>query len=273
MLSGAFFVYSFTKKLIGNMKKIITQIILSLFAQITIAQTQVVENQILQSFENGDFKKAKQILDANSKNTSTNLSNISKSILLLEDTNTANYNIVTGEKASNCVNINLNKTFDTINSDFEFSWEFPNQIFYSGYQVSHCFEKSGVYNIKLNFKDNESEEYIEQDTLIKIEIPESDLYIETQNQQIINKKNNFTFINIKQTDKQYLWDMGDGKYKTGNNFYYTFTEQGKYTVKVYELEKNESNKYTVYTKKIDVNIKFKGGPTINSAIDEYKSPK
>lgn len=126
-------------------------------------------------------------------------------------------------------------SYDTDGTLISYNWDFGDGVRSPGKQISHAFQKSGVYNVILTVQDDsETDSDTSSDTL-RVFINEPPVADAGQDQLLTMSEIAFSAANSYDLDGEiinYEWNYGDGLSGTGIAPIHVYREPGSYHVKL-----------------------------------------
>lgn len=128
----------------------------------------------------------------------------------------------------------------------KYEWDFGDGNVAEGISVSHNYQKSGTYTVKLIVTDNSTTKTAVTSSTLSVVVNEPPVAVAGENQFLRIGITSFDASNSHDSDgviTKYLWDFGDGKKSEGIRANHIYTEPGEYpvTLKVIDNSKTSNN--------------------------------
>ena len=135
-----------------------------------------------------------------------------------------------------CVSLDARASIDESMPHLVFIWNFDDETELTGTIVNHCFGKSGIHTVDLSTLDTLTNFRSATDTTFTLDLSEQ-LNFTTSGSTIKGSEIIFDASKLKNIKnlEGFLWELGDGHYKTGRQISHRYTKQGLYRSRLYIL--------------------------------------
>ena len=149
------------------------------------------------------------------------------------------YKSGTETQSAYCYSFDAQMSVNPIQPDIVYTWNFDSKDLIEGTQIDYCFDVSGTHLVKLGSYDSKKN-IVNADTAFTITIlPPLDFNSMKEN-NIINKKIVFNYLEELKNDEQILWHFGNGIFKSGKSVSYLFNRPGNYFVEFFIVDNDQT---------------------------------
>jgi outer membrane protein OmpA-like peptidoglycan-associated protein len=134
-----------------------------------------------------------------------------------------------------CISLSDDELIETDPLLMEFTWDFGDGSFASGYTTQHCYSKAGKYTVRQNITEKNSRRIVFTKLISTVEIRDKRLPVINSGDIITTGKPvNFTaeLPGNELASVNYYWDFGKAGTEKGTEAVKVFNEPGEYAVKL-----------------------------------------